>query len=130
MVYFQASTLQLLPGILFIHRMFEDVLNLSSTGPSTWCKDCPIASAGKRQSPVDLPRFPSYDSNLRPPKVTYTPFSDAKLLNNGHSVQFQPGSDNSSGNTKRVLVCTEQKLLVNYLSARITKFNHTLGHNN
>ena len=110
MVYFQASTLQLLHGILFTHRMFEDVLNLSSTGPATWHNDCPIASTGERQSPVDLkPGNAKYDSKLKPVVVTYPAFSEAKFLNNGHSVQFQPGSDNASGNTKRVFVCTEQK---------------------
>jgi len=39
-----------------------------------------------------------HDSSLKPLTVSYPPFSKAKFLNNGHSVQFQPDvSDNSSG---------------------------------
>ena len=70
------------------------------TGPSNWYKTCPIANDGKRQSPVDLiDKDVKSDSNLKPLVVSYPPFSHAKLMNNGHSVVFQPdASDNSSGN--------------------------------
>lgn len=73
-----------------------------STGPSNWHKYCPIASTGKRQSPIDIiDKDVKSDSNLKPFKVSYPPFSKATILNNGHSVQFQPdASGNSSGKNK------------------------------
>lgn len=94
----------LLPEILFKDvKIVEDVSNLSSTGPETWHKECPIAAKGKRQSPIDLKTSGvEYDADLKPVVVSYPAFSDAMFLNNGHSVQFQPGTGNLSGNTKRV----------------------------
>lgn len=70
-----------------------------STGPSTWHNICPIAATGERQSPIDLiDNNVKRDSTLKPLAVSYAPFSKAKFLNNGHSVQFQPdASDNLSG---------------------------------
>lgn len=65
-------------------------------GPAHWHKDCPIAN-GKNQSPIDLITGEAkYDSGLKPLTAKYTPFSDAKFLNNGHSVQFQPSPGNPS----------------------------------
>lgn len=65
-------------------------------GPAHWHKDCPIAN-GKNQSPIDLINGEvKYDSGLKPLTAKYVPFSDAKFLNNGHSVQFQPSAGNGS----------------------------------
>lgn len=72
---------------------------LCSAGPDTWHKDCPIASKGERQSPIDLKASEAkHDSKLEPVVVSYPAFTDAKVLNNGHSVQFQPGAGHQSGN--------------------------------
>lgn len=72
---------------------------LCSAGPANWYKECPIASTGERQSPVDLKASEAkHDSKLKPVVVSYPAFTDAKLLNNGHSVQFQPGAGHQSGN--------------------------------
>lgn len=66
-------------------------------GPATWHKICPIAN-GERQSPIDLiDKTVKYDPALKPLTVSYPSFANAKLANNGHSVQFLPDpSDNSS----------------------------------
>ena len=81
---------------------------LCSAGPATWHNECPIANTGKRQSPVDLKASEAkYDSKLKPVTVAYPPFTDAKFLNNGHSVQFQPGANHQSGNKSNTIkACT------------------------
>lgn len=66
-------------------------------GPATWHKNCPIAKTGERQSPIDLiTAGTKHDSDLKPLVVSYPPFTGAKFLNSGHSVQFQPGPGNSA----------------------------------
>ena len=72
---------------------------LCSAGPANWHKECPIASTGERQSPIDLKVSEAkHDLKLKPVVVSYPTFNDAKLLNNGHSVTFQPGAGHQSGN--------------------------------
>ena len=44
-----------------------------------------------------------YDPALKPLTVSYPSFANAKLANNGHSVQFLPDpSDNSSGTRYKI----------------------------
>lgn len=72
---------------------------LCSAGPATWYKECPIASTGERQSPIDLKVSEAkHDSKLKPVVVSYPAFNDATFLNNGHSVTFQPNANHQSGN--------------------------------
>lgn len=65
-------------------------------GPANWHKDYPIAN-GKRQSPVDLIETEAKrGSDLKPLKVSYPSFGQSKILNNGHSVVFQPDASSNS----------------------------------
>ena len=93
-----------LPGIVLRHSRFLNLLIclefiLFSVGPANWYKECPIASTGERQSPIDLKVSEAkHDSKLKPVVVSYPTFNDAKLLNNGHSVTFLPDVGQQSGN--------------------------------
>ena len=81
-----------------------------SAGPATWDKEFPIANTGERQSPIDLKAGEvKQDSNLNPMVASYAPFSDAKVLNNGHSVVFQPDAGQAGrepGNKIITKACT------------------------
>ena len=101
-----------LPGTVSRHSRFVNLLIcleyiLSCAGPSTWHKECPIASTGERQSPIDLkPTEAKHDSRLKPVVVSYPPFTNAMYLNNGHSVVFQPSAGHQSGNKINTKACT------------------------
>ncbi|WAR30539.1 CAH2-like protein [Mya arenaria] len=65
---------------------------MTKNGPSTWGKDFPIAN-GERQSPIDIVTSAAeYDSDVQgsnPLSTNYTPESEVKLVNNGHSIMCQ-----------------------------------------
>lgn len=89
------------------------------TGPAHWHKDCPIAN-GKNQSPIDLINGEvKYDSGLKPLTAKYVPFSDAKFLNNGHSVQFQPSAGNGSGKQSFISICTRLNFCLDTVHANL-----------
>ncbi|WAR30554.1 CAH2-like protein [Mya arenaria] len=65
---------------------------MTTNGPSTWGKDFPIAN-GERQSPIDIVTTAAeYDSDVlgsNALSTNYTPESEVKLVNNGHSIMCQ-----------------------------------------
>ena len=97
-IHFEASW-NVLRNSRFKNVLIYLVYFLCSAGPDTWHKDCPIASTGTRQSPIDLKASEAkHDLKLKRVVVSYPAFTDAKFLNNGHSVQFQPSAGHQSGN--------------------------------
>jgi len=72
-------------------------------GPSTWCKDFPIAN-GKQQSPIDIVTTKcQYDCDVQganPLTTSYTPEDAVNLVNNGHSVMCQIKQKSGKKKTK------------------------------
>ncbi|CAB3998532.1 carbonic anhydrase 7, partial [Paramuricea clavata] len=65
-------------------------------GPATWAKLLDI-KVGKKQSPIDIVRASAvFDESLKSLKFSYPGFENAKLENNGHTVQFSPTGENTS----------------------------------